>query len=152
MQSCAALCASAPQTPVKSREKRVFFQTAHIASVLIRPPERLIRPAVTPRVRNAKTPLISAIASAYGRPSEPAANIVTMFESPGLAPGGRPGIGGSMPSSRVSTSASAPSRPQTAIFLDFPDMACFPFPRCVCAVSRSWRPPRRPRRRRRCGC
>ena len=61
MQSCAALCASAPQTPVKSREKRVFFQTTHIASVLIRPPERLIRPAVTPRVRNAKTPLILSL-------------------------------------------------------------------------------------------
>ena len=92
---------------------------SHIASVLKRPPDRLISPAVTPRVRNANMPLTSATASAYGRPSDPAANIVAMFESPGFAPGGRPGSGGSMPSSSASTSASAPSRPQTAIFSDF---------------------------------
>ena len=84
-------------------------------SVLKSPPQRLISPAETPRVKNANRPLIAAMNSAAGRPIAPAANMVTRFESPAFAPGGMPGSGGRRFSRIPSTSASAPNSPMSAM-------------------------------------
>ena len=55
------------------------------------PPERLISIAVIPLVTPAKSPLMIVIKNAYPDPAQLAMNIVTMLESPGFAPGGKPG-------------------------------------------------------------
>ena len=73
------------------------------------PPAKLISKAVTPRVAPAKRALSKAIAKAGIKPKVPAANIVTILESPSLAPGGIIGRGGIRFSKAESTIAKAPS-------------------------------------------
>ena len=113
--SCARLCPNAPQTPMKTGVNFVFFHSMPMMSVLKSPPQRLISPAETPRVKNANRPLIATMNSAAGRPIAPAANMVTRFESPAFAPGGMPGSGGRRFSRIPSTSASAPNSPMSAM-------------------------------------
>ena len=86
------------------------------ASVLRRPPAALISIAVVPLVIPAKAALRKVIANALPTPDEDARNIVTTFESPGLAPGGNPGRGGISDSRNESERANAPIIPRKAIF------------------------------------
>ena len=64
-------------------------------------------PAVAPLVTKLKSPFKRAIATAWGKPRLPAANIVIMFENPGFAPGGRNGRGGISPSRKLRAIANA---------------------------------------------
>ena len=79
------------------------------------PPQRLIKKAVKPLVTPAKAALIITINTASVRPRVETVNIVTMFEKPGFAPGGKNGNAGKSDSSHASASACAPSMPASAM-------------------------------------
>ncbi len=79
------------------------------------PPEKLISIAVAPLVTPAKSALRIVTKKASTIPRDEAENIVTIFESPGLAPGGSPGRGGIRLSKKESDIAKAPIMPSIEI-------------------------------------
>ena len=85
-------------------------------NVLARPPKKLNAPAVIPLVAKAKNPFTADMKIALGSPSVPQANIVTVFERPSFAPGGRTGMGGSKVSSKERIRARALKSPVVATF------------------------------------
>lgn len=87
---------------------------SNIATRLISPPQRLIKNAVMPRVMPAKADFISTMNKASDMLSVDTANIVTILDSPGFAPGGKNGKAGRSDSSHDSANASAPSIPARA--------------------------------------
>ena len=90
-----------------------------MARVLSTPPARLIKNAVAPRVASAKSALKTVMHIACGRPKVSTANIVTIFENPGFAPGGRNGRAGIRISRNESAIAWAQRMPKRAVFLAF---------------------------------
>ena len=98
-----------PSLPLANLSRRYIATAERI------PPERLIIPAVKPRVTNAKHPFATAIISAEGKPRLPAANMVIIFEKPGFAPGGSQGIGGRRLSRKPSANAKAHIIPVSAV-------------------------------------
>lgn len=103
-------------TPIPTKLKPLFlnFSAAHKANAERTPPQRLIAPATAPLVMKAKSAFNAVIYKAPKSPEKLAANIVTIFERPILAPAGKNGNSGkSAPSKRLSTSASAPRMPKS---------------------------------------
>ena len=105
--------------PSRPKGSDFIFVAAHIARVLSTPPARLIKNAVAPRVISAKSALNTVMHIACGSPRVRTVNIVTIFENPGLAPGGRNGREGIRFSRNESAIAWAQRIPKRAVFLAF---------------------------------
>jgi hypothetical protein len=116
------LCIAAQIIPIPIKENALSLSliTRQSTTVLSIPPERLITEAVKPLVIRAKTPFITVIEIAPGKPIVEATSIVTTLESPGFAPTGRKGISGiSILSRKESTRLSAAIIPRKAVLLVF---------------------------------
>ena len=117
MISCPVLCNTADNTEIPIMETQTIFIliSSKAAIELRRPPDKLIRNAVPPLVIRTKNDLNRTIISVSEHPIEDAANIITIFDRPGLAPGGKNGSEGRITFSIIeSTIASAPSIPSHA--------------------------------------
>ena len=106
-KSCAMLWARAPRihTPIIPKIFLPYFITKYITKQEKRPPERLMAPAVAPLVMKTKDALIKVIIKPCESPKESRAKRVMIFESPGLAPGGRKVKVGKRPSIEFSANA-----------------------------------------------
>ena len=118
--NCPKLCVIADKIETPVIEKGLCFQLIrkHITTVLRIPPLKLIKKAVITLVP-AKSDFAIVIKIAYLQFKELAVNIVTIFESPNFAPGGRPGTAGIKFSINESTIERADKIPRSAIFSDF---------------------------------
>lgn len=117
-RSCPVLCAMADETPIPTKLTRFSFSLKRtvVTKRLKRPPQRLIKNDVVPRVISAKTALKIVIANAYGNPNAESENIVTIFEKPGFIPGTGM-MGGISDSKNEIAIAKAQKTPERATFL-----------------------------------
>ncbi len=94
----------------------LLLRRKYITTVLSIPPQKLISAAEKPLVIKANTALAAVMPKAQGRLMLSAANMVMIFENPGFAPGGSPGIGGIMLSRKEKARACAVRIPMSAVF------------------------------------
>lgn len=101
--------------PTKLTYFSLSLKRRAVTKRLKRPPQRLIKNDVVPRVIRAKTALKKVIPKAYGKPNDVSENIVTILEKPGFIPG--TGIMGGMSDSKNEMAiAKAQKMPERATF------------------------------------
>jgi hypothetical protein len=93
----------------------VSISNSIITKAESRPPERLMRNAVMPLIKNTKPDLRKTMVNADFRPKKKRQYIVTILDSPSFTPGGNIGVGGMRYSTYVSTNENANKRPIRAI-------------------------------------
>ena len=118
--NCATLWQIAPIIEMPITENGHFFilNNSIITETESKPPAKLNKKATPPLVIRANKAFITVIYTAPQMPEKKYAETVTIFDSPGFAPGGRKGISNKL-SKKVTAMARAPITPKKAIFFVF---------------------------------